>query len=129
MDTDTSLRMLYGATILGAGVVGGLTLFSPHIATRYVFADAIHVDIYVKILGALWLALGLVAVLGMLAPTAFMAILLVQLIYKAAWLSSVAYPALISGNRETALLFLTGLFTIWVFALLLLFPFKQLIPI
>ncbi len=124
LDTNTTLRIMYGAAILGAGVVGALTLFAPSIASRYVFAGATNVDVYVRILGALWLALGAVAILGMLAPTAFIPVLMIQLIYKSTWLLVAAYPALIAGNREEGLIFLTVLFTAWVAALLWLVPFR-----
>ncbi|MEO1101144.1 MAG: hypothetical protein AAFW65_04795 [Pseudomonadota bacterium] len=128
MDVDTSLRTMYAAAILGAGAVGVVTLFTPQLATRYIFADAISVDVYVRILGALWLALGAIAAFGLLAPTAFVPVLLIQLVYKSAWLGFAAYPAVISGNRETGLLFLTALFTVWVVALLLLVPFRLIMP-
>lgn len=124
MDPNTTLRIMYGAAILGAGVVGALTLIAPSFAARYVFLGATNIDVYMRILGAIWLALGGVAILGMIAPTAFIPLLLIQLVYKSVWLLVSAYPALFAGSREAGLVLLTTLFTVWVAALLLLVPFK-----
>ena len=124
MDAVSGLRIMYGAAIVGAGVVGFITLVAPGLASRYVFAGGIHVDVYFKILGAVWMALGGVAILGVIYPQNFVPILMVQLVYKAVWLAVAAYPALIGGNRDDGLIFLTVLFTVWVIALLILVPFE-----
>ncbi|MCK0094305.1 hypothetical protein MWU60_01875 [Yoonia sp. F2084L] len=127
MDSMIGLRIMFTGAILGAGVVGALTLFAPHVAGRYVFCGATVVDSYLRILGALWLSLGLVAGLGLLRPMDFLPVLLIQVIYKSAWLATVAYPAIVQGNRDTGLLFLAGLFTIWVAALSLTIPFSRIV--
>ncbi len=126
MDTILALRAMFGTAILGAGAVGAATLLFPHGAGKYVFFGAATVDPYLRILGALWLSLGLVAGLGLLQPTEFIPVLLIQLIYKSAWLVVVAYPAIIKGHREAGLLFLSGLFTVWVAALCFVIPFADL---
>lgn len=121
------LKIMFGAAVLGAGVVGVLTLFAPAIAGQYVFAGATEVDLYLRILGALWLALGAVAILGFSNPMRFAPILLVQLVYKTAWLAIAAYPALIAGERSPGLLFLAVMFSVWVLALTVTIPFRALI--
>lgn len=69
-------------------------------------------------MGALWLAVGLSACPGLARPERFMPILLVQLVYKAAWLAAVACPALLAGSREPGIVALAALFAVWVVALL-----------
>ena len=120
------LIVMYVAAIIGAGVVGILTLLSPRIASKYVFSGDVQVDVYLRILGAIWLALGFVACLGAMAPERYLAVLLIQLIYKTSWLLAAAYPAIAKGNRAPGLVFLTCLFTVWVIALLGTIPFDQL---
>jgi hypothetical protein len=129
MDTDTSLKILYGAAVMGAGLVGFITVFAPRVASKYIFAGDIQVDTYTRILGSLWLAIGAIAILGIIAPVTFIPILLMQLIYKSVWLIFIAYPAIILGKRETGLLFFTALFTIWVIALVALTPFNAVLPL
>ncbi len=121
------LQLMFGAAIFGAGLVGAATLFLPRLAGKYVFAGETTVDRYIRILGALWLALGLVAILGVTSPSNYWPILLLQLIYKTIWLMCVAVPAIARGNRETGLIFFAALFSIWVVALILFVPFPDLI--
>ncbi|MEM7077583.1 MAG: hypothetical protein AAF513_03040 [Pseudomonadota bacterium] len=128
MDLNTALRIMYGCAILGAGIVGLVTLFAPSLAARYVFLGATNVDIYIRILGALWLSLGAVSILGLISPIRFIPILVVQLVYKSLWLLVAAYPALLAGSREVGLIFFAGLFSAWVFALLLMIPFTLVFP-
>lgn len=112
-----TLRLMYAFAVFGAGVVGFLTLVFPDISSRFVFFGATEVNHYLRILGAVWLALGAVAVFGVVFPALFVPVLLVQLLYKTAWLAVTAYPAIIAGNLESGLVFLTALFTAWILAL------------
>ncbi len=121
------LRMLYAAAVLGAGSAGVLTLFVPQIASRYLFLGETVMDPYLRILGALWLALALVASLGFVHPERLVPILLVQLVYKSAWLAVVAFPALIAGTRTPGLMLFAALFTVWVGALVLVAPWRSLV--
>lgn len=123
-ESFTNLRILYAVAVVGAGAVGALTLFAPALAGRYVFASETVVGPYLRILGALWLSLGFVAALGLVRPAQFVPLLLIQLVYKSAWLAAAAYPALLKGDRSPGLLFLTILFTLWVAALAALVPFR-----
>lgn len=125
MDGTLGLQIMYAAAVLGAGVVGVVTLFLPEQAARHVFAGEASVDPYMRILGALWLALGLVGVLGLIQPEAFVPLLLIQLIYKTVWLGVVGLPEVLRGNRGAGLLVFTGLFAAWVAALLILVPFRE----
>ena len=122
----SGLVVMYFAAIFGAGAVGVVTLFLPGIASKYIFSNDVEVDVYLRILGALWLALGAAAILGVMSPERYVAVLLVQLMYKSFWLAVAAYPAIAKGNRSPGLVFLTILFSIWVVALLATIPFDRL---
>ncbi|MDJ0707244.1 MAG: hypothetical protein QNJ46_28550 [Leptolyngbyaceae cyanobacterium MO_188.B28] len=120
------MRVMYSLAIVGAGAVGLTTLLAPLLASQYVFMGATQVDNYLRILAALWLALGATSVLGLFQPIKFSVIFLIQLIYKSTWLTVVAVPSIVSGNRESGLLFLTILFALWVVGLLFAVPFQYL---
>lgn len=127
MESTIGIQIMYGAAVIGAGAVGATTLFVPGIARRYIFAGEVEPDPFHRILGALWLALGLVAALGLFDPATFLPVLLIQLIYKFVWVLIVGYPAIASGNRTPGIIFFTALFTIWVIALISIIPFQMLI--
>lgn len=120
------MKIMYVIAMAGAGMVGVMVLLAPALAQRYIFAGSTTVTPYLRILGALWLALGVVAAFGLSAPLAFSPVLLIQLIYKSVWLTVVAYPALMTGNREPGLVLMAALFTIWVIALTIVTPFDHL---
>lgn len=92
--TDPSswpLLVMFGVAVGSVGVEGCLVLAAPSVAKRYIFLGSTGIRPYLRILGALWLALGSVAILGLLDPLKFSAILLVQFIYKSARLIVAAY--------------------------------------
>ncbi|MFP4519494.1 MAG: hypothetical protein ACLFQ5_08560 [Oceanicaulis sp.] len=117
------LRILYLATVIGVGGAGAVVLFAPKVADQRLFYGAVRIDAYTRIIGAVWLGLGVIAAVGLLHPREMTAVLLVQLVYKAIWLAAGAAPALISGKRDTGLLLLTVLYIVWALGILLLFPF------
>ncbi|MGX6648080.1 hypothetical protein ACWCOP_09080 [Maricaulaceae bacterium MS644] len=118
-----ALRALYLAAVLGMGGAGLLTMFTPKLAARRIFYDAVEVNVYLRLLGAFQLSLGLAALIGLARPVEMAAILLVQLAAMALWVAAGAVPAILTGKRETALLFMTILFTVWSLAIVFLFPF------
>lgn len=123
----TGLTAMYVAAILGAGVAGAVTLFVPGLAGQYVFGADTQVEVYLKIVGAIWLAIGLIAIAGLLDPMRYLPILLLQLVYKSTWLICAAYPAVLRGRMTAGRTGLTVLFTVWVIALLVFVPFQALL--
>ena len=81
------------------------------------------VDVYLRLLGAFQLSLGLLAIIGLIWPPQMAAILLIQLGAMVIWVVAGAVPAILTGKRETALLFMTIAFTVWSLAIGFLFPF------
>jgi hypothetical protein len=120
---SVALRALYLAAVLGMGGAGLLTMFTPNLAARRIYYDAVEVNVYLRLLGAFQLSLGLMAVVGLARPVAMASILLVQLAAMALWVAAGAVPAILTGKRDTALLFMTILFTVWSLGLVFLFPF------
>jgi hypothetical protein len=118
-----ALRALYLAAVLAAGGAGLIMVFTPALAARKLFYDAVKVDVYLRLLGAFQLSLGALAVIGLVWPAQIAAILLVQLGAMVIWVVAGAVPAILTGKRETALLFMTIAFTVWSLAIGFLFPF------
>lgn len=72
------MRFMYGLNVLAAGVPGLLILFGPESLMSSVTQDRL----YFGVLGSIWLAIGLLSVLGLRSPLQFSAIFVVQILYK-----------------------------------------------
>ena len=119
-----ALKIVYGANVLVAGWVGLNAFWHPKQAVNTVFTNAYPHSEYIRLVGALWLAIAVLSALGLWKPITFSSVLLIQLIYKGSWLLMVALPALQKGDsfpRSMAVFFL-----IWVLILPFVIPWKAL---
>lgn len=92
------LRGMYGANIVAAGIPGLLIVAAPGWAAANMFAVP-QDRVTLGMLGAIWLAIGALSVLGLRHPLRFAGIFAVQIVYKSVWLVGVALPTLIAGER------------------------------
>ena len=122
-----SMRLLYGANVVVAGVVGSLSLLVPDIAARAVFQNRIEPSVDTRILGALWLAIAIVSLAGLFRPLAFSTVLLIQLLYKGGWLLIVAAPALVTNRLETLPTAMAVFFLVWALVLPFVIPWRHLL--
>ncbi len=123
-----ALKAVYAANVLVAGTVGSLSLFAPALASRVVFEGTATASSAMQTTGALWLAIALLSAAGLRDPQAMVPILLLQLIYKAAWLAVVALPALVAGRMETIPVGMAAFFAVWVAVLPFVIPWTRLLP-
>ena len=117
------LKIIYFANIIVAGWIGISSLFFPKTAIATVFSNAYQPSELVRLVGALWLAIALLSVLGLWKPITFSPVLLLQLFYKGGWLIVVALPAMLNGinyPKGMAVFFL-----IWVLVLPFLIPWRE----
>jgi hypothetical protein len=91
------LKVMYIYTIVGAGGFGLGIIVIPNIM-RSIFRWPTQDPIVYGAAGSLWLAFGLVAILGLRAPLKFVPLLLLQLCYKCIWLVGVFLPLLVIGK-------------------------------
>ena len=92
------MRVVYAVNVLMAGTVGGLSLFAPQRAVRYVFGGLTSPSVEMRVVGSLWLAVAALSVAGLVRPQELSPVFLLQLIYKALWLLVVALPAVVSAR-------------------------------
>ncbi len=119
----TALKIIYIANIIVAGWISITSMSSPSKAANTVFQNVYQSTELMKLVGCLWFAIAFLSVLGLWRPISFSPILLVQLIYKSAWLLIVAYPA-IKNNQP----YPTGMalfFLIWVIILPFIIPWNN----
>lgn len=97
------LRFMYAANIVGAGVPGLLMVLAPDWAIGNLF-PAPQDRVLFGMLGAIWLAIGALSVVGLRYPLRFAAVFVVQIVYKSIWLLAVALPLLAGGERTADVL-------------------------
>jgi hypothetical protein len=116
------LNLIYAANVIVAGWISVTSLFFPRTAQATVFGGAVAYSEVIRLAGALWGAIFLLSALGLYWPRQMSLVLLVQLIYKTAWLLAAALPALLRQEpfpRAMAVFFL-----IWVLVLPLAAPWR-----
>jgi len=91
------MRGMYIYTIVAAGLFGLGMLIMPGLV-RSMTAWPADEPICFGILGSLWLACGLLSVMGLRDPLKFSPLFLVQLFYKSAWFIFVFAPLVIGGK-------------------------------
>lgn len=118
------LKGMYGVNVVGAGLPGLATVVSPGFAADYVFGAA-QDPVALRMLGAVWLSVGALSLLGFRRPLRFSAIFPVEALYKSVWLA-LATPTLLSGERPE-LVPMAMLFAVWVVADLIATPWAYLL--
>jgi len=91
------LRFLYAYTIAGAGVTGLVMILAPGFVPSLFGMPAQDPFIF-GVAGSVWLAFGVLSILGLRSPVRFLPVLLMQLCYKTIWLAGVVLPLLFRGG-------------------------------
>ena len=124
-----ALLTVYLANVLVAGSVGVLSLFAPGLASRLVFSGTAAASSAMQITGALWLAIALLSIAGLVRPMTFVPVLVIQLVYKASWLLVVAAPAYASGRGDSIPGGIAGFFLVWALVLPFVIPWSALLRV
>ena len=116
---------MYGYTVVGAGGFGLAILTMPE-RMRGVFRWPGDEPIALSIVASVYLAFGVVSVLGLRDPLKFVPILLLQLCYKLAWFIGTAVPLLVSGRFPGYAVLTAVIFATYVVGDLIAIPFSYL---
>jgi hypothetical protein len=120
----TALKIIYFANIIVAGWISISSLFYPQKAQMTVFEQNFVYSEAIRLVGALWLAIFILSILGLFYPEKMSLVLLFQLIYKSSWLIFAALPAMLNNQpypRGMAVFFI-----VWVVVLPFVIPWKSL---
>ena len=121
------LRLVFAANVVVAGVVGVASLLDPRRAALTVWQGTVAGDdAALRVVGAFWCAVALLSLVALLAPERFAVLLLVQLLYKGAWLLVVAAPAIARGTRDSVPRGIALFFLAWVVVLPFVIPWRAL---
>jgi len=127
MDKDTDVRWkwlkgMYILTIIHAGGSGlGIILMPGFIRSLFGWPD--QDPIVFGILGSVWVAFGLLSILGLRSPLKFSPLLLLQLTYKLVWFIGVILPLLIAGQFPAYATGYVFFFTVYIIGDLIAIPF------
>lgn len=91
------LKIMYIWTIVGAGGFGLGIIIIPNLM-KSIFGWPNQDPIVYGVTGSVWLAFGLVSILGIRSPLKFVPVLLMQLCYKSIWFIGVVLPLLVSAK-------------------------------
>lgn len=116
------LKGVYIATIIIAGGFGLLIIFMPTIAMTLLGVSCDPAAY--GTLGSVFLAFGLLSILGLRDPLKYVPILLLQLVYKTIWLLGVVLPLLLQGKFPEGEIGTAILFLLIVAADLIAIPFR-----
>lgn len=84
-------RVMYGANILLAGLPGLVIVAAPTVASEQMFVG-VQDRVTLTMLGAIWLAIGVVSVLGLRHPRRYLGVFAMQACYKTIWILAGAVP-------------------------------------
>jgi hypothetical protein len=118
------LKVMYIVTIVVAGGYGLGIIFVPD-QMKSIFHTSCDPMPY-GIVGSVFLAFGLLAVLGLRAPLKFVPVLLLQLTYKLVWLIGVITPLIVTGTFSEKYTPTVVLFVLVVVGDLIAIPFRDI---
>jgi hypothetical protein len=116
------LKGMYILTIIHAGGSGlGIILIPSTI--RSIFGWPSQDPIVFGICGSVWVAFGLLSILGLRSLLKYSPILLLQLTYKVVWFLGVILPVLIAGNFPAYAMGYVVFFAVYIVGDLIAIPF------
>jgi hypothetical protein len=116
------LKFMYWYTIIGAGGFGLVIVLAPE-TVRTLFGWPPQDPIVYGVTGSVWLAFGLLAILGLRSPLKFVPVLLLQLTYKVVWFIGVVFPLVFTGEFPTYAILHVTLMAAYIIGDLIAIPF------
>ncbi len=119
------LKGMYIFTIIHAGG-SGLGIILMPTAVQSIFGWPSQDPIVFGICGSVWVAFGLLSILGLRAPLRFSPILCLQLSYKLVWFIGVIFPILMAGKLPPYATGYVVFFAVYILGDLVAIPFRYI---
>ena len=126
IDLELKLKALYIYTIVITIPFGLGILIIPDIMLT-LFGWPSQDPIVFGVTGSVYLAFGLLSILGFRNPKKFMPILLMQFCYKVIWFVGVVLPLLITGQFQVYGILYVVIFASYIIGDILVIPFSDLL--
>lgn len=117
------LKVMYVYTIVGAGGCGLAIIISPQ-KMQSVFRLPTGEPVTMGIVASVYVAFGLLSVLGLRSPLKFVPVLFLQLCYKSVWFICIILPLLISGQLPGYAVTFMVIFASYIVGDLIAIPFS-----
>ena len=117
------LKAIYIYTIIGAGGLGLGIIIAPDVV-RSTFGWPVQDPIVLGICGSVYVAFGLLSILGLRSPLKFSPVLLLQLTYKLVWFIGVILPLLLEGKLPPHAGVYMAIFATYIIGDLIAIPFS-----
>lgn len=130
MSEDTNIRwgwlkFMYVYTIITAGGLGLGIIVAPE-AIKSILAWPVEEPIALGVVGSVYMAFGILSILGLRSPLKFLPVLLLQLCYKSIWFIGVVLPLLVAGRFPAFGLLFVVIFATFIVGDLIAIPFSYL---
>jgi len=119
------LKGMYIYTILGAGLSGLGMILMPKTYSS-IFNLPMQEPINFGILGSVYLAFGLISILGLRSPLKFVPVLLAEITYKTIWFIGVILPLILKGQFPQYALINAIIFATFIIGNAIAIPFKYI---
>jgi hypothetical protein len=119
------LKAMYVCTVVVSGSVGIGMILLPD-TFQSVLRLPSQDPVMLGMSGSLFLALGLVSILGLRSPLKFAPVLLLELVYKPVWLVALALPLFLKGQFPFYIVFISAIFLAFIIGDLIAVPFSYL---
>jgi hypothetical protein len=119
------LKGMYIYTILGAGLSGLCMILMPKTYSSMINLP-IQEPINFGILGSVYLAFGLISILGLRSPLKFVPVLLAEITYKTIWFIGVILPLILKGQFPQSALINIIIFATFIIGNAIAIPFKYI---
>jgi len=117
------LRFMYLYTVVGAGGFG-LAILAVPATMKAAFRWPGDEPVALGIVGSVYLAFGILSLLGLRDPLKFVPVLLLQLCYKVVFFAAVAAPLLVSGRFPAYAVLTAVIFATYIVGDLIAIPFS-----
>jgi len=119
------LKVMYMYTLVVSGSMGlGMILFPDTIQSILRFPP--QDPVMLGACGSIFLALGLISLMGLRSPLKFAPVLLLELVYKPIWLVAVALPLFLEGRFPFYVVTMSAVFITFIVGDLIAIPFSHL---
>ncbi|MCG7850091.1 MAG: hypothetical protein MIO93_13070 [ANME-2 cluster archaeon] len=119
------MKFMYIYTIILAGGLGLAMIIAPNMMISQLGMHSQDPIIY-GIAGSVYVAFGLLSILGLRSPLKFVPILLLQLCYKAIWFIGVALPLVVMGQFPTYAIVFAVIFATYIIGDIIAIPFSYI---
>jgi hypothetical protein len=119
------LKAMYIYTIAGAGGFGLAMIIVPE-AVKSMFGWPVGEPIALGIVGSVFLAFGILSILGLRSPLKFAPVLFLQLCYKSIWFIGVIIPLVVTAQFPGYALMMVIIFVTYIIGDLIAIPFSYI---